>query len=68
MAERKNVIVMSRIVDGEEIDETWGSLTKLCSFHPEFKYHSMKGKKFPFKYKGWEFKKVKFNRLNHGKK
>ena len=67
MAERKNVTVITNLKDTEQT-ESWGSLVKLCSFHPEFNYHSLKGKKFPFNYKGWEFKKVKFNRLNHGKK
>jgi len=42
--------------------EVWGCVTRLCLVHTGFSYHYLKGKKFPFNYKGWEFKKVKYNK------
>lgn len=49
-----NIIILRK---GETI-ETWGTLTEICEVHPEFSYHYLKGKKFPFEYKGWSFIKV----------
>ena len=53
-----NVIVMQK----EDEVEVWGCVTRLCLVHTNFSYHYLKGKKFPFNYKGWEFKKVKYNK------
>lgn len=47
-----------------EIKEAWGSLTGLCDKHPEFSYYYLKGKKFPFEYKGVKFTKVKYRTKN----
>ncbi len=44
--------------------EAWGSLTELCENHPNFSYSTLKGKKFPFKYKGFYFIKVKYRHSN----
>ena len=52
----KNVIVMQR----EDQIQVWGCMTKICLYNPGFKYHSLKGKKFPFNYKGWRFVKVPY--------
>ena len=41
--------------------ETWGSLTKIAEAHPEIHYESIKTMKFPFKYAGWKFEKIKHN-------
>lgn len=34
------------------------TLTDLCKRHEDFKYQTLKEKKFPFDYKGWRFDKV----------
>ena len=52
------IIVLQR----DEVVETYGCLTKVCLYNPEFKYHTLKDKKFPFEYKGWRFVKVKYNK------
>ena len=54
---QNQVIVIQR----EDYQEVWGRLTKICKAHPEFSYHYLKGKKYPFEYKGWSFKKLKYN-------
>jgi len=54
----KNVIILS----GEGRRETWGSLTMLCKHHPDFSYHFLKAKKYPFEYKGWLFEKLPYNK------
>lgn len=51
-----NIIVL---LNGD-IVEAWGSLTEICTHHPEFSYHYLKRQKYPFSYKGWRFEKVKF--------
>lgn len=56
MGGRENVIILTK--DG--VAECWGSITEICRNHPELKYGYVKGLKFPFTYKGFEFKKVKF--------
>ena len=53
-----NVIVMQK---DDEV-EVSGCITRICLAHPEFSYHYLKGLKFPFNYKGWSFKKVKYNK------
>lgn len=52
----KAVIVITK---GEKT-ESWGSLTELCKNHKEFSYNYLKRQKFPFTYKGYEFKKVPY--------
>lgn len=54
----KNVIIIQR---DDEI-EVYGCLTKICFAHKDFSYHFLKGKKFPFEYKGWEFKKLPYRK------
>ncbi len=52
----KNVVVLER--GGKQ--ECWGSLTGACKAHG-LPYHSLKGLKFPFEYKGIRFTKVPYN-------
>lgn len=54
--DRQNIIVLTK--DGKT--EAWGSLTEICKNHKDFRYFSVKSKKFPFNYKGWLFTKVPF--------
>lgn len=51
------------ILHNKETDkhEVWGALTNICDAHPNFSYTYLVKKKFPFEYKGWIFKKVKYN-------
>jgi len=55
----KNIII---IINGDNM-EAWSSLSKMTQAHPEFSYEYLKKKSriYPFKYKGWEFYKVRFN-------
>ena len=53
----RNVIVMQK---DDEV-EVWGSITRICKHHKDFKYGYVKHLKFPFEYKGWRFIKVKYN-------
>lgn len=53
----KEILVMTRM----DKKETWGSLTKACRSHTEFKYHTIKKLKYPFRHKGWLFEKIKHN-------
>ena len=53
----KNVIILQF----EDKIEAWGSLTKLCKAHPELSYNYLKSKNYPFKSKGFSFKKIKYN-------
>ena len=48
------------------IEEFWSNLKLLCENHPEFSYDYIKSKKFPFEYKGWDFRKVEVNRMTNG--
>lgn len=52
---RNNIIVLQRDSDLE----CWGSLTEICREHG-YSHNYLKRLKFPFTYKGWEFKKVPF--------
>ena len=60
MAIAKNIILITPMNDSDK-PETWGSLTRLCNKHSKFKYNTIKAKKYPFKYKGWLFEKLKYN-------
>lgn len=51
---------MIHLSQGEKA-ELWSSLTKLCRCHEDFSYYYLKRKKFPFEYKGWNFKRIKPN-------
>ena len=53
-----NVIVIQK--DGEI--QVWGSLTRICKHHLEFRYGYVKHKSYPFIYKGWKFIKTKYNK------
>ena len=53
----KKVIVLMK---GEKV-EVWGNLVWLCRAHEDFSYSYIKGRKFPFYYKGWVFTKVNYN-------
>ena len=58
----KEVIIIKSEKDKEgETLEAWGSLTKVCDAYPCFQYHTIKKVPFPFKHKGFEFSKVKYN-------
>ncbi len=48
------------ILHKEGLHEVWGSLTDICDNHEEIKYPTIKGRKFPFKYKGYDFIKVPY--------
>lgn len=65
--QRENVIIIHK----GDTYETWGSLTEICGVvkvgnkmvstgqgHQEFKYSTLREKKYPFTYKGWKFIKV----------
>lgn len=52
----KRVIILQK---RDEV-EVWGCITKICFAHEDFSYHYLKGKKFPFDYKGWRFTKVTY--------
>ena len=52
----RNIITLQVIAE-PEVMEHWGSLTELCANHPNFPYHSLKDKKFPFEFKGFRFLK-----------
>mgnify|MGYP000921801470 CR=1 FL=1 len=54
----KNVIIIQR----EDEVEVYGCITKICLAHEDFKYHTLKGMKFPFEYKGREFKKLPYRK------
>lgn len=56
---RDNIIILT---DGASY-ETWGALTEICEKHG-FSYNYLKRKKFPFTYRGLEFIKVPFRKLN----
>jgi len=58
----KEVIIISKEKEtGADSTEAWGSLTKLCENHSEFKYRTINVLKFPFVHEGYKFKKVKYN-------
>lgn len=44
--------------------EAWGGVTNACRAHPEFRYHSIKMKEFPFTHKGYTFNKIPYNVKN----
>lgn len=50
----KNTIILKK----GKLYETWGSLTDLCDAHEEIRFATIKDKKFPFNYKGYDFIKV----------
>lgn len=52
---------MMRDCTQEDDIEVWGTLTKCCEAHPEFQYHTIKILAYPFKHKGVEFSKLKYN-------
>ena len=54
----KNVIIMQQ----DDQVEVWGCITKICIAHPDFSYHYIKSKKFPFEYKGWKFIKTPYRK------
>lgn len=54
----KEVLILSKGQD----KEAWGALTKVCQAHLDFSYATLKGKKFPFFYKGWLFEKVPYSK------
>ena len=58
----KEIIILKKENDQEgKTLETWGSLTMICKEHENFPYHTIKVFKYPFKYDGFEFHKVKYN-------
>lgn len=60
--QRQNIVILQRedMNAFEYVLEAWGSLKRACNAHPDFQYHSIKMKKFPFEHKGWIFRKVPF--------
>lgn len=53
----RNVIIITK--DKEPIG-AWGSITEISRIYDWVRYESIKARKFPFKYKGHEFHKLKF--------
>lgn len=60
MQKGQNVIFMTK---GENV-QVWGRITELAEANPDFSYHSLKSRKFPFTYKKWIFRKVKYRTAN----
>lgn len=54
---RQNVIILKY----GDTYEAWGSLTEICEVHG-LSYNYLKQKKFPFKYREYEFIKVSFRK------
>lgn len=54
----KNIILL--IHDNEIL--AYSSLTMICEDFPKFSYHYLKRQKYPFRSKGYEFKKLVINR------
>lgn len=61
MGTYRNIIIIKTA--GKE--EFWSNLKLLCENHPQFSYDYIKSKKFPFEYKGWDFRKVEVNRVTN---
>jgi hypothetical protein len=58
----KEVIIIKEENDQEnKTVEAWGSLTGICEAYKSFQYHTIKKIPYPFKHKGYEFKKIKYN-------
>lgn len=55
----KSIIILSK----DNVFEAWGSITEVCKAH-KYSYSYLKGKKFPFTYKGVRFEKVPFRERN----
>jgi len=58
----KFIIIM---IKGTQI-EAWSTLKGVAASSPKFSYSTMKSKTFPFKYKGFNFRKLTINRNNAG--
>jgi len=55
--DRNNIIFVTR--QGDVNVEAWGSLTEICDTH-DLPYHSLKNKKLPIEYDGWELRKIPY--------
>tara|TARA_R100001530_G_scaffold132868_1_gene105652 strand:- start:1757 stop:1924 length:168 start_codon:yes stop_codon:yes gene_type:complete len=53
------------MIKGTQI-EAWSTLKGVAASSPKFSYSTMKSKTFPFKYKGFNFRKLTINRNNAG--
>jgi hypothetical protein len=52
----KHIIVLIK----DDQLEAWGCMTELCAAHESFSYAYLKSKKFPFDYKGHQFRKLPY--------
>jgi hypothetical protein len=59
---QKNIIIL--INSEKEEFETWGSLTELADNHSDIIHSSIKNKKYPFTYKGYDFIRVPWREKN----
>jgi len=57
---QKNIIILTK---GEQF-EAWGGLKELASNHTDIIWSSIKNKKYPFKYKGYDFIRVPWREKN----
>jgi hypothetical protein len=57
---QKNIIILTK---GEQF-EAWGGLKELASNHIDIVYSSIKHKKYPFRYKGYDFIRVPWREKN----
>jgi len=46
------------LLENEEEQHAYNSLTTICEHFPKFSYHYIKKQKYPFRYKGYDFKKL----------
>lgn len=54
----KNIILL---ITEEEI-KAYSSLTTICEDYKQFSYHYLKRQKYPFRSKGYDFKKLTIKR------
>ena len=54
----KNII----IIQNENEQHAYSSLTTICKDYPKFSYHYLKPKKYPFRYRGFNFIKLQIKR------
>lgn len=56
----KNVIILHK--NGQL--EAWGNLRELCDAHENFSYASLRARKYPFVYKGYDFIRLPYRMRN----
>jgi hypothetical protein len=58
MKRKHHVIVVTK----DDVLEVFSSLVAVCKAHPEFVFHTIKAKKFPFYHKGFRIRKFEVNK------